>query len=307
MGVDVFFVIRGFIITIVSVSKSGRPYLSMGSFFIKRFARIIPFLWLILIIHYILSASFSEVGDGANYARAFFLLPGAVRPNEVWTLRNEMLFYLLFALTFLGSTRRTWILVVWCAAIMLANSQTVLEHITDHNLWDFHYVFTNHRNLFFISGVFCGIVFIKTPRMKFSSYAVTISITLFVISCFAYILPFHHDTLLRCFSLSAVFAALVLAAALIRIEQGGRLHAVASMLGDASYSIYLAHTMCVSAVLRLLAPTNLLPEVAVLLSAVAAICWGVLVHRWVEVPVVRLAQRIYSASPNTRTNMTTQA
>src|SRR4051812_24121667 len=46
IGVDIFFMISGFIITIISLGKENlEPTVSMRDFFVRRFIRIVPLMW----------------------------------------------------------------------------------------------------------------------------------------------------------------------------------------------------------------------------------------------------------------------
>jgi exopolysaccharide production protein ExoZ len=121
-GVDIFFVISGFIIYFTA---HGRSNLTISSFAALRFWRILPPYWAILVC-YILSlivlstvtGDNSELPSITSLAVSFFLLP---YPDHIiiiaWTLSVELLFYLVFAITFIRGGPRlfflamaTWIL-----------------------------------------------------------------------------------------------------------------------------------------------------------------------------------------------------
>src|SRR4051794_23488664 len=114
-GVNLFFVISGFIIVVISLrSPDLHPRLSFGEFIRRRAARIIPFLW-VCVAGY---ATLRYLGRGEvswdSYLRAFFLYPiGPVNPNQVWTLRHELLFYLVFATVLVLPRLRFWLIAAW--------------------------------------------------------------------------------------------------------------------------------------------------------------------------------------------------
>lgn len=102
-GVDVFFVISGFIMYHVTGRSWGRPIPFMAS----RAWRIYPLWWVCLIIEvpWILRYLLGRLDEYFAYiARSFFLIPALSPSNELypplvpgWTLIYEMAFYLVFA------------------------------------------------------------------------------------------------------------------------------------------------------------------------------------------------------------------
>ncbi|MFD0934864.1 acyltransferase family protein [Methylobacterium trifolii] len=128
-GVDVFFVISGFII----VQASGPRYDAPGGrrrFLVHRVARVVPLYWLVTALYLAVAlAAPSSLGDAGaaardpGYVAASFLFWPALRPDGTpqplyglgWTLNCEMVFYGLFALG-LGHGRR--VAVAWIVGFL---------------------------------------------------------------------------------------------------------------------------------------------------------------------------------------------
>jgi peptidoglycan/LPS O-acetylase OafA/YrhL len=106
-GVDVFFVISGFII----VHASGRLFAAPGApriFAFRRLARIVPLYWLMTTFFLIEAAcspgTIHGALGGAGYILKSYLFIPAARPDGVvqpalglgWTLNDEMFFYAVF-------------------------------------------------------------------------------------------------------------------------------------------------------------------------------------------------------------------
>lgn len=103
-GVDLFFVISGFIMTYITRHAWDRPM----SFIAARVLRIYPLWWLYLFIA--APAALSYIfgrwdADAPYYVKSALLLPVINAEGELspalrvgWTLSYEMLFYLVFAL-----------------------------------------------------------------------------------------------------------------------------------------------------------------------------------------------------------------
>ncbi|MBY0143632.1 acyltransferase, partial [Methylorubrum populi] len=127
-GVDIFFVISGFIIVHAAAPLYGRPG-ARGRFVAHRIARLVPLYWLVTGLYLALGlaapALLSGEGgppDAARILASFLFWPmarpdGAVLPlyGLGWTLNYEMAFYALFALG-LGFSRRG--AVAWLSAAL---------------------------------------------------------------------------------------------------------------------------------------------------------------------------------------------
>jgi peptidoglycan/LPS O-acetylase OafA/YrhL len=98
-GVEIFFVLSGFIMVLVHRHQFGQPQCALP-FILRRIERIYPLLWVVLIALIGLRA---VTGDGlppvTEILRAFTLWPTAGAPvlEPTWSLTFEMLFYLIFA------------------------------------------------------------------------------------------------------------------------------------------------------------------------------------------------------------------
>ena len=115
-GVDIFFVISGFIMYFTNKNAFGKPGAS-GNFLLRRIIRIVPTYWayttLVTVLLLFLPQLFQDMRFGLYEAIGSYLFllfvntNGQVGPNigVGWTLSFEMYFYLLFSL-FLFFPRR---------------------------------------------------------------------------------------------------------------------------------------------------------------------------------------------------------
>lgn len=114
-GVDLFFSISGFIIAYVSLNVDLKPVTALRPFLERRFARIIPFMWIAVICYAPLRYLARENFPVDGYLRSLILFPsGQLIPPQLWALRNEGMFYIVFALTALRG--RWWLFGAWIAA-----------------------------------------------------------------------------------------------------------------------------------------------------------------------------------------------
>jgi len=300
MGVDLFFVISGFIITIVSLqARSTAPRVSLYEYARRRIARIIPFLWVCVAVY----ASVRLLGRGkfewGPYLNAVFLLPpGEVRPNVVWTLRHEALFYIVFALSFLGTRRRLWILGLWVfSPLMLL---LFLNHPLRCGYWCSLSQFAfSPVNLEFAFGVMAGVCYLKYDRIRnllstqslpWASVLACIVITQYLAAVF---FRLSERSVLSALLLGAL-STLALAAALPAPAPRSSISRIGKTLGDASYAIYLVHNLVLliwySLWIKLLGKSH--PYAAQITGVIIAVILATIVHRYVERPLVKAAQQI---------------
>lgn len=121
-GVDLFFVISGFVMIVSTWNEFATPSISWR-FFVRRITRIYPAYWLVMLPILALFLVRPEMVDGSQTVRpsiaaSFLLFPQYGKPllTVSWTLVYEMFFYVVFAVV-LAFDRR-WCLPFlggWCA------------------------------------------------------------------------------------------------------------------------------------------------------------------------------------------------
>lgn len=117
LGVDIFFVLSGFLITSILLKEHGRTgAINLKHFFIRRFFRLAPAFWLFLVLLYIFGNYILAPGDANiiysdnNFAYAFFYVMNIYKAatdgvtgnlNHTWSLAIEEQFYILWSLILL--------------------------------------------------------------------------------------------------------------------------------------------------------------------------------------------------------------
>lgn len=296
VGVDLFFLISGFIISVVSLGEDLRPSVSAASYAWKRFVRIVPMMWLAIGSYALLRYLGRGVGDPLEYLRAASLWPtGSLMPNIIWTLRHEAMFYIVFALTMLGGKQRPTILAAWCLlplAYAPLQGRLGLGASADELLLNlFHPLHLN-----FGIGAMIGVWLLR--RRDASVVVLRIDpawvfTALFVLLCGVAVLTDHAFERLETTLIAALLATpMVALAAVVKCPAtlAGR---TAEFLGAASYSIYLFHPAVESAVTGLwsgLAPsTPLWLFVPGLTLIVVVVCGAI--HLWIERPLLATLRR----------------
>jgi peptidoglycan/LPS O-acetylase OafA/YrhL len=130
-GVDLFFVISGFVMVYSSESLFGRDRAAV-TFLMRRIARIVPLYWLmtVIMVVYVAARGFA-VSDATPMlvAVSFFFIPYARPSGEIspifgvgWTLNFEMLFYATFALALAARREVTVARVTALLALLILGS-----------------------------------------------------------------------------------------------------------------------------------------------------------------------------------------
>jgi peptidoglycan/LPS O-acetylase OafA/YrhL len=219
-GVDLFFVISGFVMVKSTDGKAVKPQ----EFFIRRCQRIIPLYWLATLV-----MMSSIEGEFLFKLGSMFFIPmanpdsGALEPvvEPGWTLNYEMFFYLLFA-TSLTVTAR-WRFAILAA--FLIGLATLSPLSTKGSLAGFY---TNPVILEFLLGMAIAKFNLRGPALLVPMG--------FVLMSLLYPWAGHRVVSL------GLPAAIIIAGA-VGSESRLKHYRMPKLLGDASYSIYIFHLL----------------------------------------------------------------
>lgn len=267
LGVDFFFVLSGFIIYHSTVGH-GR---TAAEYALARFRRVYLPYWPIgigIALLYLAMPTLSAGDRVWSWVPTLTLLPVSSLPAlpVAWTLKHEILFYAMFGLCFFTG-RLVLGLSLWGIAIVAANLLGFGNNVP-----------LNLLNLEFFMGMAIAILY----RKGFGHWWLML---------FA---PFPAALWIYLGSSSANSVLVGLALALVilpvaRLEAEGHLTIPRALtfLGAASYSIYLAHVVCVSAASRLVRGDSY--WVITLVAAAVGIAGGLAYYFLVERRILRVA------------------
>ena len=316
LGVQLFFVLSGIVIFTAHRDDLGRPS-TAPSFYWKRFRRIYPLYWiffLLTVLSHILTAN-----SRPDYqSDPFVLLSGVVlihlfssQTNMVvaWTLFDEVLFYLVFSTLLIHKRIGAILLLFWMGASFFFFAPT-------GNYWPATF---SPNHLLFGLGILVALRLgpppqqaplplqastqtTSAPESRAVLYAKAlfwIGVLLFAV-CVILAGPFERGISIR---LAAGVGAAALLFGAMALERQGRFAVPAWLvfLGEASYSIYLAHFMVISAVARLsYAHWRRLPipiGIWMILLFLCGTAAGIVTHIAIERPILRaLGNRTEEAS-----------
>ncbi len=311
-GVDIFFVISGFIMAHTSLNASGLA--SGWSFLRRRFARIYsgywPFFFLAIPLFYWVNPVLMQDMD---LLKNFFLWP--VFPLLIavsWTLIFEMFFYLLFTVVIsLTEPRRLFVLyslfvamVIWSIYSQFVRTAYAPGHLEYMSKAEYYMV--SPYLLEFLGGAIAAYWLSKPlqkARVPTAWFLLVLGSALFLAGGWINLNYFggNIEEGYTVFYRVLVFGipSVILLSALTRLDQAGlRAPARFSLLaGGASYAIYLSHTLILVALQKLgfnefaAGWGGFVTPLIYLLLTLAVLAYSVAHYHWVERPLHRAFKR----------------
>lgn len=281
-GVDVFFVISGFIMYFAARHESPWAFLQ------KRLIRIVPLYWgaTLALLAITTRMDFSSITNDevGHLVKSLAFIPhySPTSPDEIWpylvpgwTLNYEMFFYFIFllALAFKKPAFATTIaiLLLFLAGFFLNFDSAIARTYTAPLLLEF------------LLGVWVARLYVSERLSPHLAWLLPIGLSAL------FSLPILQDPSLVLAGKIACSALIVAGAASIREMRWKS--SLLKLLGDASYSIYLTHIVISLRVSSKLTQFMALEGWAqfllhVLLSLIISSAIGVLVYRYFEKPIL---------------------
>ncbi|CAN5767268.1 acyltransferase [soil metagenome] len=289
-GVDVFFVISGFVMMLTSQRLQGLS--GAKDFIVRRLIRIVPLYWLVTTIKLVglmraPSLATNAVPSWTEAVKSYFFIPyrhsdGIINVLVIagWTLVFEIFFYLIFAGSIAAKQNRLRFL-----AIVIGGVACVGLFRSPH--WPVVFYTMDPIVLEFLAGAWLA------NRINTRSRVFSQPMALGVCAGWIVYLAFFSgwgDERLR-FLLAGLPAILVVMAVVsLEDELHHRIPRWLRKLGDASYSIYLVHGVVLPVIGVLMVREGLMNSgrakpVAVLLSLILSSLAGVVVYQVCEHPL----------------------
>lgn len=296
-GVDLFFVLSGFIMVVVGGKGTGAL-----EFLWRRAARIYPAYWLVTFV--VLAASLikpewvnAAVKTPISIWRSFLLVPGPTVPLLAvgWTLVHEVYFYLVFALILALRIPILFGLIAW-GLIVLAVAVLGGHYIRSFPVG---FVWANPLTAEFLMGAAVGLLY-DARKIYAPVWAGIIGLVALVISI-VYIAPavelatnpnfYGQRTVLFGIPMALIVYGLA------GIEQHRTVNPPRLLvsLGDWSYGTYLVHLLILSALGRTIQsvfPTGIISNIVLIVGGlVIANMAGAVLYHYFERPTMKFLNR----------------
>lgn len=293
IGVELFFVISGFIMVHITNDREQRPV----DFLAHRVVRVVPLYWLLTLAVFALAWLAPQLlkstqADPLELIKSLLFIPYVKHGTTLqpllfqgWTLNFEMVFYLLFAASLFlrGQVLRVALVsLVIVLAVAVGQIFAPLSPVAGF--------YTSPLTLCFALGMGLGLAY---PKINGALVGVALgAFVLLAAGTGAGVLTGTAAYLVRvAFAFAAVTAALAL-------EQRGQIWdwRPIQLLGAASYSLYLIHPFAAIAIEKLARKFGLLDGamlgVMLVVAMAAMIATGLALYRLIELPLQRVGRRL---------------
>jgi exopolysaccharide production protein ExoZ len=292
-GVDLFFVISGFIMYYISAKKPRRPL----DFYNARIQRIVPLYWMMTFAMFVMPLVSKTIGWSSNLdpmqlITSLFFIGGHYTPTldtnfpvlrPGWTVNYEMFFYLIFGAGLaLGAAKKSLLVT-----IPIISALSIIGLIVKPE-GDTAKFYTNPLMLEFVYGLIVAALTLSGRVLPKILAALAV-----VCGC---ILPFASGGYAE--NSNFIFfgsSAALIVYGLVSLELRSKTiwHVPFKIFGDASYSIYLTH-LFTQGVIGLLwqhlsiLKNNAHPYAFVVTASVASLILGIGCYYLIEQPLLRL-------------------
>ena len=298
VGVDLFFVISGIVIYI-----TGRK-LSWHVFIRRRIARIVPLYWLATAAA--VSATVFSAHSSywlSNMVLSFLFIPAHESATTIWppvmagwTLNFEMYFYVVCTLVLLLSPRRWFVYVVTAVILVGVVVGAPFVWNAGASVRPGALILLLPISIEFLFGLWIARLWIDGYRSPLWCNILLVAFSVLWLSQFPDSHPYQVMRPLR-WGIPAAVVVWAMLASENKINFSKWRPGL--LLGDSSYALYLVHPIVLSAEFALLRHIHVrlpaLMEIA--LAYVSCVVVGIIVHKAIELRMVRFASELLGLSP----------
>lgn len=273
-GVDIFFVISGFVMLFTQLENKR----SVINFLKLRIIRIAPIYWLltllVVLIYLVFPDAFREMKITPEwvFASLGFLSLAIIGEDPIvyvgWTLEWEMLFYFVFGLSLWF---RSW-LVVFCSTIFILLIIAVLA--------------SNFILVEFIAGM---AIALTVKKFGITAYGRTALVAGFILLSLS-VIPSIRDLVESRVIIWGFPSMLIIYGAVTSVQIKSQ---VAMLIGDASYSIYLIQVLSIPVFYKFASYSGLEfnNDILALLCLLATAFGGVFMYSVIEKPITHFLKK----------------
>lgn len=302
VGVDIFFVISGFVVTLCANKASERKdFKNAFNFIMKRLLRVYPLYWVVFIAASIFGANLylsPEWLPKESEINLFFLLKETnYKVMAAWTLHYELYFYLLLGFVLILAPVNFWKSIAVIAVIQMAVFIFTKLH------WLSGYESILFSSGFLIEFTLGGIIafLFKTGHIYKPKLSLILGLILFSIAIYSHanFAETYWSIEWRIFfAISSAF--LIYGFIGLEVKDKYVLPKFIQSLGDCSYSLYVWHQFIFACLFYWFSQLSLIPESKLLLVLMLsmwmliALAVGKLSYTFIEKPIMSLASRKFN-------------
>lgn len=293
-GVDIFFVISGFIMARICITDSQK-------FFVRRLVRIVPLYWAATIVIFAIAMLAPSLLHAAKTSsielvKSLLFIPfrkgsGKIQPLLFvgWTLNYEMFFYVALAIGLRVDRRRAVLFAAFLIALTIGITSI---YRADSVICEFY---SEPLSLEFLMGM--GLFFATRNVERFVPYR-RLLLPISALSLVALIVAESLEWTapwVRPFALGIPAVLLVGSATLLSSLRRDTKVAFLVLLGDSSYALYVVHQYVQMGIARTLAPRlpslQMNTPLGATVAVGSAVAVGIAVHLIFEKPLTQWLNR----------------
>lgn len=303
IGVDIFFVLSGFIMAFAHWDDFGKGTKSVSLFIKKRVVRIYPMYLIITLLTAIILYIAPHLFYAMKYSNELVLKSILFIPSEIgtgtslilavaWTLAFEIVFYIIFAICLIPHRKAGLIATITALSLWALAALTITPE--------------NYISEFFLSSLplefICGIIICmhyksKQKQSAINPTALISMLALAVAALIVFTIPYPiAERTLRDNSRAIYYGipAIIIFICFLNARQinKGWLRTTINSIGDASYSTYLTHFLFIGAIKFVAARSGAIDSIniyaLIIFSCVFCTACGIATHKIIEIPVTKL-------------------
>lgn len=313
-GVDLFFIISGFVMVIVTRGMFQQKG-TVATFMYNRISRIYPLYWfysLILLCAFLVKPELINptMGNQVNIVESFLLLPQNIFPLLMvgWPLVNEIYFYIVFAFLLMTPEKHLMkLLFLWGVFVILGF--TMLNHTNLLMKSAYLIIIFHPLTLEFVSGCIIALL-IGRGTVKLGSVFFAAGVFfLFITGLIYYYNPslLIYDIWIRIFLFGFPYSLMVYGAVAIEKKREKNISAESGnsmvsyiykflkKIGDQSYSIYLSHTLVINGIGWIWAYPMIMQKnnhmLWIVIMLVSSFITGYISFKFLETPMIKITKK----------------
>jgi exopolysaccharide production protein ExoZ len=302
LGIETFFVISGFLMVMVTpaAAESMRDRAKIAKqFFLRRLIRVAPMYWLysaakVAMVLLLPALTLRSSIDWAHVSLSFLFIPtmapwGLIQPilPVGWTLNFEFLFYVIFAASIVITNNRAVLASTILFGLFLIGS----AHTASDSIWHFY-----GRSLLLDFALGMGVAHLTKKQIGLPTWFSWSVLALAAIACATH--GFVPPPLVDKFGFGALSTLILWGTISLERSFLYKLKNV-SLLGDASYSIYLSHSFFTPGAVVLIAEFDYFGPTATAIGATVIPCaLGCVAYKLVEQPLTTYLRNRFDRRPH---------
>jgi peptidoglycan/LPS O-acetylase OafA/YrhL len=309
VGVDLFFVLSGFLVSGLLFKEERRfGRITPGRFLLRRGLKIYPAFWVLLLTTVAVGVATSPLSWRTFLSEFLFVQNyGPALWGHTWSLAIEEHFYLLLvallAVVHRVAPKATFSLIPKLFLMVAVGSLAARVWLGRAHSFDMKaQILPSHLRL---DSLFFGVLlayFYHYHSDRFRSLAKRLAVPVVGVGALALSLPFFYPLettwWMPSFGLTLFYlgSGLILFGTVTRSFAGGRVLRTIAYVGSHSYSIYLWHLPVLAWLMPLVGRVSHRYWIYAVLYIVTALFLGIAMARLVEMPILRLRDRLFPSS-----------